>query len=290
MRTHLAGGWGCVVLGVVTMVLWLDGAGHEARAESIVLFTASTDFTGNVPDGGFSYPNDPLNQNPFLPATSSGVTLTPASGGLNNTLVGPLPDGTTYGPFGFNQNAGGTTGFITSTFTFAAAGRFQLVWEVAAVAGAQGGNAVATDNITLNGNKLVQFQSGGTLPSGYTGLGSFGTSASVPGLATTGGDTAFAWIDVQPGTATGVAPIFDTSGDVFSASQLFSAAFDVNAGDVLSVDVAFMTSDGSPFSDYGAVALFSVPEPSSVILAAIGLIGTAALAVRHRRGGPLHAR
>ena len=54
--------------------------------------------------------------------------------------------------------------------------------------GTQGGDALATDNITLNGNKIVQFQPGGTLPTGYTGLGSFGTSAGVTGLPTSGGD------------------------------------------------------------------------------------------------------
>ena len=149
----------------------------------------STDYTGNVPAGGYSYPNDPINQNPYLPAISNGVMLSQASGGLSNTTVGPLPDGTTYGPSGFNQNAGGTTGWVTTCYTFTAAGQYQLVWEVANVFGTQGGDALATDNITLNGNQIVQFQPGGTLPAGYTGLGSYGTSAGVTGLPTSGGDS-----------------------------------------------------------------------------------------------------
>jgi hypothetical protein len=161
--------------------LLLVGAGRVATAESIILFTASTDYTGNVPPGGYSYPNDPTQQNPNLPPISSGVWLSSASGGLSNTMVGPLPDGTTYGPYGFNQNAGGTTGWVTTCYIFAAAGSFQLVWEVANVLGSQGGDALATDNITLNGNKIVQFQPGGTLPSGYTGMGSYGTSTLVMG-------------------------------------------------------------------------------------------------------------
>ncbi len=265
---------------VATVLSLLLGAGRGAAADSIVLFTASTDYTGNVPGGGSSYPNDPTQQNPNLPSISSGVMLSTASGGLSNTMVGPLPDGTTYGPSGFNQNAGGTTGWVTTCYTFTAGGAFQLVWEVANVFGSQGGDALATDNITLNGNKIVQFQPGGTLPSGYTGMGSFGTSAGVTGLPTSGGDPGFAWLDVQPSSSTGVSPLFDTSGDVFSASQLYSATIHVQAGDQLCVDVAFMTNDGSPYNDYGIVALQSVPEPSSFVLGAAGFLGAMGLAVR----------
>ena len=76
-------------------------------------------------------------------------------------MVGPLPDGTTYGPFGFNNNAGGTTGWVTTCYTFTTGGTFRFVWEVANVFGSQGGDALATDNITLNGTKIVQFQPGG---------------------------------------------------------------------------------------------------------------------------------
>ena len=49
------------------------------------------------------------------------------------------------------------------------------------------------------------------------------------------------------------------------------------AGQTISLDAAFMTSDGGPFDDYGIVALQSVPEPSSLMIAiaasAIGLAG-----------------
>jgi PEP-CTERM motif len=269
--------------GLLIALLVGSSFGRGAIAGDVILFTASTDFTLNSPSGGYSYPNDPLNQNPNLPDISAGVTLSPPTGGLSNTTVGPLPDGSTYGPFGFNQNAGGTTSWVTTSYTFASAGQFRLVWEVAEVFGAQGGDALATDNILLNGNKLVQFQPGGMLPNGYTGLGNAGTSAGVPGLPTSGGDPGFAWIDVQPNASTGIPPLYDTSGDVASASQIFSATFDVKAGDMLSLDVAFMTNDGSPFSDYGAVALQSVPEPSSLILGGLGLASAAGLAVRQRR-------
>jgi hypothetical protein len=178
-----------------------------------------------------------------------------------------------------------------STRTQAArpAGSYQLIWEVANVFGAQGGDALATDNITLNGNKIVQFQPGNTLPSGYSGQGNFGTSAGVTGLPTSGGDPGFAWMDVSNSSSTGVTPIFDTSGDVYSASQLYSATIKVNAGDMLCLDVAFMTSDGSPYNDYGVVALQSVPEPSSLILVTMGLFGAAGMAALRRKAVAIHS-
>jgi hypothetical protein len=266
-----------------TAVLLASSLGRGLLAGEIILFTASTDFTLNNPSGGYSFPNDPVNQNPNLPQISAGVTLAPATGGLSNTTVGPLPDGTTYGPLGFNQNAGGTTSWVTTSYTFASAGHFRLIWEVAELVGAQGGDALATDNVSLDGNKLVQFQPGGMLPGGYTGLGNAGTSAGVPGLPTSGGDPGFAWIDVQPNMSTGIPPLFDTSGNVASASRLFSATFDARAGDVLSLDVAFLTNDGSPFSDYGAVAMQSVPEPSALILGGLGFASAVGLATRRGR-------
>ena len=56
-----------------------------------------------------------------------------------------------------------------SCYTFLAGGTFRLVWEVANVIDTQGYDALATDNVTLNGNKLYDFSSG--LPSGFTGQG-----------------------------------------------------------------------------------------------------------------------
>jgi hypothetical protein len=266
-----------VVIVVATLLPY--GTRRRAAAGSIILFTASTDYTGNLPGSGSSYPNDPTQQNPNLPPISSGVTLSSASGGLSNAMVGPLPDGTTYGPSGFNQNAGGTTGWVTATYTFTTGGQFALTWEVANVTGNQGGDAVATDNIRLNGTKIAQLEPGGTLPSGYTGLGNYGTSAGVTGLPTSGGDLAFAYIDVQPSRSTGIGPIFDTSGDVDSVSRLVSPGFPVRPGDTLSLDVAFSTNDGSPYGDYGIVALEAVvAEPSSLVLAAMGLLSATALA------------
>jgi hypothetical protein len=254
---------------------------RDSAADGTILFTASTDYTGAVQNAngtyGYSYPNDPSNQNPNIPAISAGVTLSQASGGFDGNVVGPLPDGSTYGPFGYNANAGGSTGWVTASYTLPTSGSFQLVWEVANVVNCAGADALATDNITLNGNQLFNFQPGG-LPTGFTGLGNFGTSAVVPDLAPSAG-AAFAFMDVQPPpSSTNVAPIFDTV-DGYSASRIYSATFIAGAGDTLSVDAAFLTSDGSPYADYGIVALFSVPEPASLILGVWGVCGVAGIAI-----------
>jgi len=254
-------------------------ASRRAAADLTVLFTASTDYTGNV-NGGYSYPNDPVNQNPNIPAISPGVTLTPGTGGFDGNQVGPLPDGSTYGPFGYNGNAGGSTGWVTTSYTLPTSGSFQLVWEVANVINCAGSDALATDNIRINGNLIFQFQPGSVLPSGFTGLGNYGTSGAVPDLAPSGGEAAFAWMDVAPPPySTNVSPIFDTV-DGYSASRLYSAVFTANAGDTITLDAAFLTNDGSPYPDYGIVALQSVPEPSSLIVAALGAIGMAGYALR----------
>jgi PEP-CTERM motif len=276
-----------LVLGVAACAsMHLTGA--QSAADSIILFTASTDYTGAVPNpngtSGYSYPNDPVNQNPYIPGISAGVTLSQTGGGFDGNIVGPLPDGSTYGPFGYNANAGGSTGWVTASFTVPTSGVFQLVWEVANVVNCAGSDALATDNVTLNGNQLFNFQPGG-LPAGFTGLGSYGTSAGVQDLAPSAG-AAFAFMDVQPPlSSTNVAPIFDTV-DGYSASRLYSAAFSASAGDTLSLDSAFLTNDGSPYADYGIVALVSVsavPEPSSMVLAVLGAIGTVGIALCRRR-------
>jgi len=259
-----------------------------AVADLTVLFTASTDFTGAVPNGGGygnSYPNDPVNQNPNIPAISAGVTLSAPSGGFDGNVVGPLPDGSmsTYGPFGYNANAGGSTGWVTMSYTIPTSGTFQLVWEVANVINCAGSDALATDNIRINGNSIFAFQPGNVLPSGFSGLGNFGTSGAVTDLAPSGGSAAFAWMNVAPPpNTTGVAPVFDTV-DGYSASRLYSAVFTANAGDTLTLDAAFLTNDGSPYPDYGVVALQSVPEPSSMIVAALGAIGMLGYALARRR-------
>jgi hypothetical protein len=274
-----------ILMGLAAFVS-VELAGRSAAAGTTVLFTASTDYTGATPnaDGtyGYSYPNDPVNQNANIPGISPGVTLSQASGGFDGNQVGPLPDGSTYGPFGFNANAGGSTGWVTTSYTLPTSGTFQLIWEVANVINCAGSDALATDNFRLNGNLLFPFQTSG-LPSGFSGLGNYGTSGAVADLAPSGGESAFAWMDVSPPpNSTNVSPIFDTV-DGFSASRLYSATFTASAGSTISLDAAFLTNDGSPYADYGIVAMQSVPEPSSLITAAMGVIGMAGFALCRRQ-------
>lgn len=277
-----------LIVGVAALAsLHFDG--RDAVAGLTILFTASTDYTLATPnpDGsyGYAYPNDPANQNPSIPAISAGVTLSQASGGFDGNSVGPLPDGSTYGPFGFNGNAGGSTGWVTTTFVLTTSGTYQLIWEVANTINCAVSDALVTDNVTINGSSIFTFSNGGVgaLPSGFVGVGNYGTSGAVTDLAPSGGSNAFAYTDVQPPPAsTNVAPIFDTV-DGYSASRIYSATFSANAGDTLTLDTAFLTSDGSPYDDYGIVALQSVPEPSSVVMAAIGMLGMVGYVLRRSR-------
>ena len=244
----------------------------RASAGDIILFTASTDNTGGV--NPISAPN---NNNLYIPPIDPSVTITPNPGLLDGNAVGPL-NGYTYGPFGWINDTGGTTGFINVSYTFATGGMFRLIWEVSNTIDCTGQSALATDNVLLNNNPFFNFQPGGlgVLPTGLTGAGTYGTSGAITDLSPSGGNAAFAWID----TTGNQTPIFDTV-DANSASQLFSATFTANAGDVISLDAAFITDDGGPFADYGIVDLQSVPEPSSLALLAIA--ATVGLTVCARR-------
>jgi len=275
----------CLIVGVVALAS-LHFAGRDAVADLTVLFTASTDYTfaQQNADGsyGYAYPNDPANQNPYIPAISAGVTLSQASGGFDGNSVGPLPDGSTYGPFGFAGNAGGSTGWVTTSYVLPTSGTYQLIWEVANTINCAGSDALVTDNVSINGSAIFAFTPGGVgaLPSGFSGLGNYGTSGAVNDLAPSGGSGAFAYMDVQPPpSSTNVAPIFDTV-DGFSASRIYSATFTANAGDTLTLDAAFLTSDGYPYDDYGLIAVQSVPEPSSVVMAVIGMLWMVGYALR----------
>jgi hypothetical protein len=246
-------------LGSLLACLWLSLV-VRAVAGDVVLFTASTDYSGGT--NPISVPNDPVNQNPYIPSISPSVTVSPDPALLDGSTAGPL-NGITYGPLAYNGNTGGTTGFVNVSYTFASTGVFQLVWEVSNVTGSSGQSALATDNVLLDGAPLFNFLAGGlgVLPTGLTGAGTYGTSGAISGLSPSGGDAAFAWID-STGNQT---PVFDTV-DGKSASQLYSTTFTAAAGEVISLDAAFLTNDGAPYDDYGIVAIDSVPTSSSVPL------------------------
>ena len=256
---------------IVLAFVGVLGLGLSDRAwADVILYTASTDDSGGIIP--VSAPNA---TNPYLPAVSAGVTMTPNPALLDGNLVGPI-NGTTYGPFGFAANAGGTTGFAHVSYTLTTTGSFKLVWEVSDTIDHSRPSALAIDNVRLNGTLLFGFDSG--IPGGFSALGSVGTSPAVTDLAPTQG-TAFAYLD----TTGNVKPIYDTVDGTFG-SRLVSTVFTASAGTVLSLDLAFMTNDGDPFHDYGIAVLQAVPEPGTLMLASLTLVTVAGLAGIRRRG------
>ena len=164
-------------------------------------------------------------------------------------------------------------------FTVTASGLYRLIWEVAG-ADPKIGSALTIDNVRVNGSLLFGFEAG--IPGGFDALGTVGTSGSVTvttadgspaGLQPDRGDQ-FAYLDI---TKNGVTPIFDTV-DGFVASRLYSTVFTLNAGDTLTMDLAFLTNEGDPFYDYGIAALVSVPEPSSLVASIVALVARGAIA------------
>ena len=69
----------------------------------------------------------------------------------------------------------------------------------------------------------------------------------------------FAYMDISGG----MTPIYDTV-DPYLGSRLYSSLFNLNAGDTLTMDLAFLTNEGDPFHDYGIATLNFVPEPPSI--------------------------
>ena len=237
----------------VAACLWL-GSAAPGRA-GIILYTASVDNTG-----GISPQSVPNVSNPNLPPIDPGVTISPNPAFLDGNTVGPI-SGISYGPFGFGANTGGTTGFVSVSYTIATAGSYNLIWEVSNVLDDSRPSALAIDNVRLNNSLLYGFESG--IPAAFTALGSVGTSGAVTDLSPTQGNS-FAYLD----TTGNIPPIYDTV-DGTLGSRLVSGTFAAAAGTTISMDLAFMTNDGFPFADYGIAVLqqvIPVPEPSSLVL------------------------
>jgi len=205
------------------------------------------------------------------------VSLNPTSASMDGVETGPL-NGTTYGPSAYDgTNFGGTTGWVTVSYTFTAAGPVQLVWEVANIGDDSNLTALAIDNIRINGVLQWGFETG--IPAGFTLLNQGGTSEAIPNLSPTEG-VSFAWLDNLNDVF--VEPTFDTV-DGFNASRLYSTVFTVAAGDTLTIDLAFLSTDGtSEYHDYGVAAAQLVPVPGTLMLLGSGLLG---LAGWRRRSG-----
>jgi hypothetical protein len=239
-----------------------------SRAD-IVLFTAtSQDLVGGLPGGVL-----PDGLPGHLPGISPGVSFSPSPAPLDGVETGPL-GGITYGPNAFAGNTGGSTGFVHISYTIGQDGTYHLVWEVADVLAKNLESALATDNVRLNGSLLFGFEAG--VPAGFTARGTVGTSGAVPNLAPTEG-ASFAYLDT-----TGEEPATVDTVDGVSGSRLISTEFTARAGDVLSLDVAFLTNDGDQFHDYGVVTL-AAPEPGSLTLAAVAVAVAAVSAWMHKR-------
>src|SRR4051812_36892402 len=257
----------CLVRAATTTLAALAFLGLSPGRADTVLFTASTDNTG----GAFRL-SVPGTNNPNIPAIDPGVTLNPNPALLDGLQTGPL-GGVTYGPFGFGGNGGGNTGWVSVSDTVSASGLYRLIWEVAG-ADPKIGSALAFDNVRVNGNLLFGFEGG--IPGGFNALGTVGTSGSVPVSDPVGGTSPpafgptegslFAYMDISGG----ITPIYD-SVDGYLGSRLYSPLYNLNAGDTLTMDLAFLTNEGDPFHDYGIATLSFVPEPSGLVVASIAL-------------------
>jgi len=131
------------------------------------------------------------------PAVSAGVTLSPSQAYFNGLSTGPV-GGDTYGPGSYSGGPGGSTGWITSTYTIPATGSYRLFFLVSDVGDTGVDSGLAVDEIGLlydmiftddlgaarilisstTGNYLWEILSGGVPTQYYPGHGTFAMTAS----------------------------------------------------------------------------------------------------------------
>lgn len=107
---------------------------------------------------------------------------------------------------------------------------------------------------------LASFDGG--FPGGWTGTGSYGTSGA-DGVVTASPDGgAYGWVLTNSGVSGSTLPGIDGT----NGSLLRSSVFSANAGDRLSFDFNYITSDGGRYADYGWVRLLSADLTQSILL------------------------
>jgi hypothetical protein len=122
---------------------------------------------------------------------------------------------------------------------------------------------VATAVALLSHAASAQSFSSG-LPAGWTGSGTYGTSAA-NGVVTLapGGGSQYGFVSTDGGV-TGVSP-FDLSGNT-TGSVLRSTIFSAQAGDALDFNFNYVTSDGAGYSDYGWARLLNTDLTQAALL------------------------
>ncbi|MCV2217394.1 NF038132 family protein [Thauera sp. Sel9] len=107
---------------------------------------------------------------------------------------------------------------------------------------------------------LASFDGG--LPGGWTGMGGYGTSGEDGVVTASPNGGAYGWVSTNGGVNGTTLPGGGSVGGSFVQTSVFS----VNAGDRLSFDFNYITSDGGRYADYAWVRLLSADLTQSTML------------------------
>ena len=219
---------------------------------------------GMVARGQIAPATSGLPSNSLITSINAGVTLSPSTVSTFSTFnVGPLNGVTFDSSHRFANNSGGTTPWITISFNFNSSslttGNYFLGFIVTNKTDSAYASGLAID--AISGALTQDFESGTLSSISWPLQGSGATrgtiSSSVTGLsASTGSKFAFIDTNAAVGSGTiGTTAIGGTNGTV-----LTSPSFSLTSGSTLSINVAFLSNDGSPYLDFALVQLFHVGD------------------------------